>query len=482
MTMTHPEAQKLMDTARSKSSGKPIQNNTRLYVRGEGPSMEFGVVLHGTEVVTILPNGRYTLRSGGYQTVTTMERIRRYSPAKLFSERGSWYIRLEPRKSDPAPDRYERTIPKPFKVKNPGPEPIKTDTGWVIGDVIMTTAKPCCAGRSEVHEALSNTHHFSYGNDAKPDGVIVKKWYGSEPFADEFSAAGHVASYRGSTGYGENVVKLVKVGVFFGESSRGYSDEWWRLATGRGWNTGEYHAINGIQYKYRQCDHCRMFNQLHDFWSAGYNGYGWGRNRKLGYKLMAEMLDRFGAVEAWQEAYIADYRARREYTRLAREWDERNRVAFFDGIEVNCDGYALRLRSNGPSPAKLRRHEKAVERMKKRIDKYVKGYVEALETGMAVPSSGDCWYCLMFDKGVEDAGQKPSSDHLDQHMRERYYVPSLIVNALRARGYKDIGIVIHLGFDDACTRMGGERISKDIITRDLRTYLRKRLIPAAPTN
>ena len=35
------------------------------------------------------------------------------------------------------------------------------------------------------------------------------------------------------------------------------------------------------------------------------------------------------------------------------------------------------MRKDGPSPAKLRRHEKQVEKMKKQIDKYVDGFIAA---------------------------------------------------------------------------------------------------------
>src|SRR4051812_22940511 len=119
MSMTHRDAQKLIHTARNKSAGKPLQNNTRLYARGEGPGLEFGVVLHGTEVVTIKPDGTYVLRSGGYQTITTAQRIHAYSPAKQFSERGDWYVWMKPTDRDPRPDRVEREIPKPYEAVNP---------------------------------------------------------------------------------------------------------------------------------------------------------------------------------------------------------------------------------------------------------------------------------------------------------------------------------------------------------------------------
>jgi hypothetical protein len=75
-------------TARFPDRGKPIANNTRIFARGE----DFAVRLHDTDVVTIHRDGTYTLDSGGWLTVTTKERINRYSPAAVYSEKGVWVV------------------------------------------------------------------------------------------------------------------------------------------------------------------------------------------------------------------------------------------------------------------------------------------------------------------------------------------------------------------------------------------------------
>jgi hypothetical protein len=96
-----------------------------------------------------------------------------------------------------------------------------------------------------------------------------------------------------------------------------------------------------------------------DHWARRFDSF-------RGYKMYAEMMERFGTREAWQEAYLADLRARRAYLKADREWEERNRVPFYDGITIDSEGYAHRLREKGPSPAKLRRHEAEVKRTKKK--------------------------------------------------------------------------------------------------------------------
>jgi hypothetical protein len=80
-----------------------------------------------------------------------------------------------------------------------------------------------------------------------------------------------------------------------------------------------------------------------------------------------------------------------------------------------------------------------------------------------------------------EPGNTSGSDHLISHMEDRYYVPSLAVNALRERGYKDVGIAIHLDMDFDSNTMGKPNGMYDNTKRDLIKYMRKRLIPQPPT-
>ena len=79
-------------------------------------------------------------------------------------------------------------------------------------------------------------------------------------------------------------------------------------------------------------------------------------------------------------------------------------------------------------------------------------------------------------------GDMGDNEHLLSHMSERYYVPSLALNALRERGYRDAGIYFWLDMDQDKGTMGKPDGRYDGIKRDLVKYMSKRLIPQAPTS
>ena len=76
-------------TGRCQQSRK-LQNNTYLQRRGQ----DIAVRLHSTDVVTFHPNGDVSLASGGWDTITTKDRIRSYSPFQLSTERGEAFLYL----------------------------------------------------------------------------------------------------------------------------------------------------------------------------------------------------------------------------------------------------------------------------------------------------------------------------------------------------------------------------------------------------
>ena len=85
--MNHQEASLLMDTARNRANGKPLENNTRLFDRGD----HFAVRLHNTDVVRIYPDG-WSLHTEGYGSLTTKDRLNKYSPARIFQRDFVWYV------------------------------------------------------------------------------------------------------------------------------------------------------------------------------------------------------------------------------------------------------------------------------------------------------------------------------------------------------------------------------------------------------
>lgn len=90
--MTWFEAQAKFASCRSPRDGKPLQNNTRLYQRGS----DYAVRLHSTDVVTIHSDGTFSIRTGGWHTQTTSQRIRAYSPAQVGCHKGEYYLYVPP--------------------------------------------------------------------------------------------------------------------------------------------------------------------------------------------------------------------------------------------------------------------------------------------------------------------------------------------------------------------------------------------------
>jgi len=72
-----------------KYEGVALENNTRLVKRGNS----YAVKLHNTHVVVLHPDGSSETRTGGWQTVTTKNRINKYSPhARITQKDYAWYI------------------------------------------------------------------------------------------------------------------------------------------------------------------------------------------------------------------------------------------------------------------------------------------------------------------------------------------------------------------------------------------------------
>lgn len=85
--LTYAEARRMMERARN--GRRKLANNTYLV---QGASKDsFAIRLHNTDVVTLHPDGSFTLNSGGWRTVTTKERINVYAPGRVASDRGAWY-------------------------------------------------------------------------------------------------------------------------------------------------------------------------------------------------------------------------------------------------------------------------------------------------------------------------------------------------------------------------------------------------------
>ncbi len=170
--LTYEDCKRTLDSARSPADGKPLQRNTRLHERGEN----FAVRLHDTDVVTIRPNGTYIIATGGWDTVTTWDRIITYGPRSLYrtllGKQDERYMRTRPNANDPDPTYPRREIPRYFVAADPGPEPVKSDEGCAVGEAFTFTEEryTCEAGdwaRRPVTIEGAYTERRSYERDGR---------------------------------------------------------------------------------------------------------------------------------------------------------------------------------------------------------------------------------------------------------------------------------------------------------------------------
>jgi len=71
--------------------------------------------------------------------------------------------------------------------------------------------------------------------------------------------------------------------------------------------------------------------------------------------------------------------------------------------------------------------------LRKKIKQYVKDYIAEFFAGkMLYPGPGDCFYC-QFDFTNQKTGkiENPNTEHIISHIKEKYYVPSLLVKAIK---------------------------------------------------
>lgn len=138
-------------------------------------------------------------------------------------------------------------------------------------------------------------------------------------------------------------------------------------------------------------------------------------------------------------------------------WSDPSRVTvpYFDGIQVpQCF-------DNPPNVS-------AID-AKKKLAKDIAKFVKRLDTlsALPVPNAGDCWYCSMFQREQKPGGayactEAGDTEHLLSHIKEGYIHGSLLVNAMTWAGRLDSGLIYRVGM-------------RDIIKRDLRRYLRRKL-------
>lgn len=88
--MTHNEAV-LMVRGKRNANRRKVGNNTYAEILHDN---SVGIMLHSTYVVKIHPDDTYTLQTGGWQTVTTKDRINQYSPVRVYQRKYEWFVKV----------------------------------------------------------------------------------------------------------------------------------------------------------------------------------------------------------------------------------------------------------------------------------------------------------------------------------------------------------------------------------------------------
>lgn len=88
--MNYNEAVSMVRGKRNAKRRK-VGNNTYAEILHDN---SVGIMLHSTYVVKIHPDNTYTLQTGGWQTVTTKDRINQYSPVRVYQRKYEWFVNL----------------------------------------------------------------------------------------------------------------------------------------------------------------------------------------------------------------------------------------------------------------------------------------------------------------------------------------------------------------------------------------------------
>ena len=106
-------------------------------------------------------------------------------------------------------------------------------------------------------------------------------------------------------------------------------------------------------------------------------------------------------------------------------WENKATARIFaDGVTILPDGKL--------TGAQSLESVKPVLKLKKQAQQYVRDYVRELLAGhVSKPSGADCWYCALETTDGQNLGEVAHSDHIKAHIKEKYYVPSLIQQAVK---------------------------------------------------
>jgi hypothetical protein len=110
-------------------------------------------------------------------------------------------------------------------------------------------------------------------------------------------------------------------------------------------------------------------------------------------------------------------------------WDIKPKIFFQDNMVIRPDGTY--------SGAMSATQAKAEQKLRTKVKQYAHNYLLALKAGkVGKPSGGDCWHCALTEVSTGKPLGEVMRDHshILAHIKDKYYVPSLAWNALKAMG------------------------------------------------
>jgi len=145
---------------------------------------------------------------------------------------------------------------------------------------------------------------------------------------------------------------------------------------------------------------------------------------------------------------------------------------FTDGMKILSDGMIV-----GTDRMDIEK----LKKLNKEILKYSRNYITALFAGeVEKPGPGDCWNCALVVSNANGSMHAP--DHLKKHLKEKYYVPSLLVRAIEVFPVSKVaGWILselwHIQPEgQSNVMMGfGKNVAKQQLRSSLRRYLRRQL-------
>jgi len=150
-------------------------------------------------------------------------------------------------------------------------------------------------------------------------------------------------------------------------------------------------------------------------------------------------------------------------------------VVFHDGIKIT-----KRLKICGKS------NGKSEEKLQVKVNEYCKDFADAFITGkIDPPGAGDCFDCSMYIEGENSTlGERSKSDHILLHIKEKYYVPSLLHRAIQKYEVCQFTMSFVASLRDPNSGEEGKKfreskwmqnIAKRDILKSLKKYIRQQL-------